>query len=105
MIYTINLLDIDSVEKILQMYEDASFKQGLMSHESKSSEKTLVLDKKNLLQLSEDGYYTKCSDIVKKNILKSEEFYDYVCPKIYLEPLFLKYETGMYYKTHIDSAS
>jgi PKHD-type hydroxylase len=102
MIYTINLLSEQSVNKILKIYNSAPFKQGLLTSPINSTKKVVKLDVKDVLQMDEPIYQNECYKILYDDILKCSEFYDYACPKSYDGMNLLEYKTGMKYKTHND---
>lgn len=102
MIYTTKLLNDESVDKILKIYDLSSFAQGVMTNPRNFLQKAPRPDIKNVLTLQDVNYQNECKQILTDSIFKSQEFYDYTCPKNFDSMKFLNYETGMYYKTHND---
>lgn len=100
--YVLNLLKKESADKILKIYDVATFEKGVMTNPNNSSHKFFT-DQKNVLELAKDGYEKQCQEIVEKSVMKSTEFYDYSCPKKLSGINFLEYRKGMYYKEHNDS--
>lgn len=102
MLYSIDLLNKKSIDRISEIYSLATFERGVMSSANNMSKK-IVTDQKNLLELTKDGYAKECSEIIEQSITKSVEIYDYSCPKKLSGINFLEYKQGMYYKEHNDS--
>lgn len=102
MIHTITLLNEKSLQKLLKIYDNATFEHGSMTNPNNLNDKKIITEKKNLLEISDGEYAKQCQNILSENILRSNDFYDFAMPKTYGSMNFLKYDKGMYYHKHND---
>lgn len=102
MIYTIDLLSPQTLEKILTIYHTAPFKEGQMTNPNNKFEKTLQSDVKHVLQMDDEYYLQECHKLIYNEITNNQQFHDYTIPKMYDGVNLLKYKPGMKYNLHND---
>jgi PKHD-type hydroxylase len=97
MIYTLNLLNDQEIEKINDHYNKAEFDAGKMN-----ATEVVSHIKNNNEMIRDAGYFLKCEEIVTNAIKKSFEFLEYTSLRKYGPILFSEYQEGMFYHTHND---
>lgn len=98
MFHTIDpLLTPEEVARLQQLAKTISFESGRSSNPD--------FTKKNNLQPDHsDAGYKESSAIVQNGLARNEYFRDYCIPKTMAPPMITKYQPGMNYGEHIDSA-
>ena len=98
MIYVIDLLDGEDLKYVNDLFDSADFREGKTSG-------GIVKDLKNNLEISKGYEWSKLQQYVVKKKNKSETFLNITTAKQYSGVLFAKYESGMYYNSHVDDYS
>jgi len=102
MIYTIDLLSPQTLDKILKIYHSAPFKEGQMTNPNNKFEKRLQSDVKHVLQMDDEYYLQECHKLIYGEITNNQQFHDYTIPKMYDGVNLLEYKPGMKYNLHND---
>ena len=92
-----NLLTSAEVARLLTLSEELQFVDGRVSNAANSTKRNLQAD-------AGDPKYAESSQIVHVALARSREFADYALPKRIAPPLLCRYEPGMKYGPHADSA-
>jgi len=94
MIY--GLLNGQDIKELREIIETATFVDGKISNPH-----SLV---KNNLHLNDEEAYERSSAIMTNALLKSDEFRAFAFPRKIAPPLITRYEKGMHYGLHPDTA-
>ncbi len=92
----LNLLDQAQVNELKQIAEKAKFVDGKISNPHSKV--------KNNLQLHDVEGYQKSSKILLDALMANREFVDFAFPEKVAPPLITRYQPGMNYGLHADSA-
>ncbi len=92
----LNLLDTGQVSEIKKIAADAQFVDGKISNPHSKV--------KNNLQLHDLEAYNKTSQILQDALMSNPEFTDFAFPEKIAPPLVTRYQPGMHYGLHADSA-
>ena len=92
-----DLLNPAEVARLQALARELKFVDGRVSNPAN-------LTKQNLQADSADPKYAESSQIVQTAFARSREFVDFAMPKRIAAPLLCRYEPGMKYGTHADSA-
>lgn len=94
-----NVLTPEQVAQIRKVLEQSRFEDG------KATAGALIRQAKNNLQAdTSEGELAAAAQTVMKALLSNEAFREYAIPRRILPPFFNRYDTGMYYKEHVDNA-
>ncbi|HSZ75742.1 MAG TPA: Fe2+-dependent dioxygenase [Rhizomicrobium sp.] len=92
-----NLLNPDEIARLNTLAQDVKFVEGRLSNPANDTKHNLQAD------LS-DPRYAESSQIVGTALMRSREFRDFAFPRRFAPPLLSRYEPGMKYGVHADSA-
>ena len=92
-----NLLTSAEVARLLTLAEELQFVDGRASNTANTTKQNLQAD-------TADPKYAESSQTVHVALARSREFVDYALPKRIAPPLLSRYEPGMKYGPHADSA-
>lgn len=90
------VLDAGQIDQIKSIAAAASFVDGRISNPHSKV--------KDNLHLNDQDAYQKTSQIMAQALIGNEEFRDFAFPHQIAPPLLTKYEPGMHYGAHADSA-
>jgi PKHD-type hydroxylase len=94
-----NVLTPAQVAKIRTLLEKSRFEDG------KATTGALIRQAKNNLQAdTSEGELATAAQTVLTAVLNNEKFREYAIPRRILPPFFNRYDTGMFYKDHVDNA-
>jgi PKHD-type hydroxylase len=91
-----NVLTPPELERLRVIAAQAKFVDGKITAEGSPV--------KNNVQVGERGAAQQASQIVSAALLRSEDFRVFAFPKVFVPPVLTRYDTGMYYGVHVDSA-
>ncbi|WP_434427086.1 Fe2+-dependent dioxygenase [Nannocystis pusilla] len=93
------------IKNVLSLEDLTQIRASLMNEAFIDGRATSTLAGKNNLQLPQEGAtYEAASALVRRRLLANESFQLAVYPRTLTSPLFSKYEMGMEYPEHVDSA-
>ncbi len=92
-----NLLSEADVARLRVLAEELHFVDGRVSNPANVTKQNLQVD-------AGDPKYTESVQIVSTALARSREFADFAMPKRVAPPLLCRYEPGMKYGAHADSA-
>lgn len=98
MIYVVDLLNDDDLKYVNDLFDSANFHEGQTSG-------GIIKDLKNNLEVSAGYESLKLRDFIAKKLNSTESFLSVTVAKKYSGILFSKYESGMYYNSHVDDYS
>lgn len=94
-----NVLTLAQVTQIRKVLEQSRFEDG------KATAGKLIRQAKNNLQAeTSEGELAAAAQTVMTSLVSNEGFREYALPRRILPPFFNRYDTGMYYKDHVDNA-
>jgi PKHD-type hydroxylase len=92
-----NLLAADEVDRLLELAGALHFVDGRASNPANTSKRNLQAD-------DADPHYAESVKIVADAFARSPQFNDFAMPRRIAPPLLARYEPGMKYGAHADSA-
>ena len=92
-----NLLTAPEISRLVALSREVRFVEGRVSNPANETKENLQAD-------ANDPKYAESVQIVSGAILRSREFMDFAMPKRVAPPLLCRYEPGMKYGAHADSA-
>jgi PKHD-type hydroxylase len=92
-----NLLTAADIARLTAMADELSFVDGRLSNPANLSKDNLQADPR-------DAKYAESVQLLQGAILRSREFADFALPRRIAPPLLCRYEPGMKYGAHADSA-
>ena len=92
-----NLLTAPEVARLEQLSRELRFVDGRVSNPANQTKQNLQAD-------ATDAKYAESVQVVQAALLRSREFLDFAMPKRLAPPLLCRYEPGMKYGAHADSA-
>ena len=92
-----NLLTAAEVARLTMLSREVRFVDGRVSNPANSTKDNLQVD-------YADPKYTESVQIVNAALARSREFVDFAVPRHVAPPLLCRYEPGMKYGAHADSA-
>jgi PKHD-type hydroxylase len=92
-----NLLSSSEVARLTAIAKDVRFVDGRVTNPANTTKQNLQAD-------YADPKYAESTQIVQAAIGRSQEFMDFAMPKRIAPPLLCRYESGMKYGAHADSA-
>jgi PKHD-type hydroxylase len=92
-----NLLTATEVTRLTMLSREVRFVDGRVSNPANSTKDNLQVD-------YADPKYTESVQIVNAALARSREFVDFAVPRHVAPPLLCRYEPGMKYGAHADSA-
>lgn len=91
-----NVLTAPELERLRSIAAQAKFVDGKISAEGSTVKNNMQLGDRSAAQLA--------SQIVGSALLRSEDFRVFAFPKVFMPPVLTRYDTGMFYGIHVDSA-
>jgi PKHD-type hydroxylase len=91
------LLNPAEVARLTMLAHEVKFVEGRLSNPANDTKHNLQAD-------TTDPRYTESSQVVAAALGRSREFRDFAFPKRFAPPLLSRYEPGMKYGVHADSA-
>ena len=92
-----NLLSPGDVARLTALSRELRFVDGRVTNPANTTKQNLQAD-------YADPKYTETVQVVQTAIVRSQEFMDFAMPKRIAPPLLSRYEPGMKYGAHADSA-
>jgi|SRR5580692_5101578 PKHD-type hydroxylase len=92
-----NLLNPAEIARLNALAQEVNFVEGRLSNPANDTKHNLQAD-------LNDPRYAESSQIVSAAFMRSREFRDFAFPRRFAPPLLSRYEPGMKYGVHADSA-
>jgi PKHD-type hydroxylase len=92
-----NLLSPGDIARLTALSRELRFVDGRVTNPANTTKQNLQAD-------YADPKYTESVQVVQAAIVRSQEFMDFAMPKRFAPPLLSRYEPGMKYGAHADSA-
>ena len=92
-----NLLSTADIARLMELARELNFVDGRVSNPANLTKDNLQVDPR-------DAKYAESVQLLQDAILRSREFADFALPRRIAPPLLCRYEPGMKYGAHADSA-